>query len=82
MPGIDPELLPEKALKQMGLSREEFREVARRMEERERKSPPVGGLAPDFELAALSATGEPTGETVRLAEHLERPVALVFGSYT
>ena len=82
MPRIDPDLLPEAALRQMGLSREEFREIARRMEERDRKTPSVGGQAPDFELAALSAAGETTGERVRLADHFERPVALVFGSYT
>ena len=37
-----------------------------------------GELAPDFELPSLDGAG-----TVRLADlHAERPVALVFGSYT
>lgn len=37
-----------------------------------------GELAPDFELPALDGGG-----SVRLADlHAERPVALVFGSYT
>jgi hypothetical protein len=37
-----------------------------------------GELAPDFELPSLDGTG-----TVRLADlRAERPVALVFGSYT
>ncbi|MBW2245084.1 MAG: hypothetical protein JRH01_24150 [Deltaproteobacteria bacterium] len=41
-----------------------------------------GAPAPDFELAWLPGSG-PDGETLRLSSHFgERPVALVFGSYT
>jgi hypothetical protein len=44
----------------------------------------VGEVGPDFELPLLDpVTRAPTGETVRLASFAgERPVALVFGSYT
>jgi len=44
----------------------------------------VGDVAPDFELARLH--GPNAGERVTLGDHFrpgsERPVALVFGSYT
>jgi hypothetical protein len=41
-------------------------------------APPVGAEAPDFELAKLGSD-----ETVRLSSFEgDRPVALVFGSYT
>jgi hypothetical protein len=44
----------------------------------------VGGPAFPFDLPLLDPdAGEPTGERVRLADFTgERPVALVFGSYT
>ena len=44
----------------------------------------VGEPAPDFELPLLDdETHAPLGETVRLSRFAgERPVALVFGSYT
>ncbi len=43
----------------------------------------VGQPAPDFELPVLATAGEATGERIRLSERLvNRPVALIFGSYT
>ncbi len=44
----------------------------------------VGEQAPDFELPLLDpATHAPSGATIRLSSFAgERPVALVFGSYT
>ncbi len=43
----------------------------------------VGQKAPDFELPYLPGQGKTEGETVRLSERfVNRPVALVFGSYT
>lgn len=44
----------------------------------ESTAPQVGDLAPDFELPELSGSG-----SVRLSQFRgERPVALLFGSYT
>ena len=41
-----------------------------------------GEPAPDFDLPWLPGSG-PEGETLRLSSHFgERPVALIFGSYT
>lgn len=41
-----------------------------------------GEPAPDFDLPWLPGCG-PVGETLRLSSHFgERPVALIFGSYT
>jgi acetyl-CoA acetyltransferase len=82
MPKIDPDTLPEEALERMGVSREQFREIAARMEERDKRTPAAGAMAPDFELECLSPEGEPTGRSVRLSDHLGRPTALIFGSYT
>ena len=43
----------------------------------------VGQPAPDFELPYLPGQGAAEGETIRLSERfVNRPVALVFGSYT
>ncbi len=38
--------------------------------------------APDFALELLSEKGERTGETRRLSDAYDKPVALIFGSYT
>ena len=66
-------------LKRLGLTRERFEQMLARREEREARAPKVGDPAPDFELPLLGAR-----ETkVRLADlHRERPVAIIFGSYT
>jgi len=43
----------------------------------------VGQAAPDFELPYLPGHGGTEGETVRLSDRfINRPVALIFGSYT
>jgi hypothetical protein len=59
-------------------------EAARTVEEimgREITSVQVGDPAPDFDLPLL--IGPDLGQCVRLSEHFgERPVALIFGSYT
>lgn len=44
---------------------------------RRRIAPAVGSVAPDFELRGLRSR-----ETIRLSSLRERPVALIFGSYT
>jgi len=48
------------------------------VEEIDREAPKVGDLAPDFTLSDISGT-----ETITLSEFRgEKPVALVFGSFT
>jgi hypothetical protein len=43
----------------------------------------VGQPAPDFDLPFLPGQGRSEGETIRLSDRFaNRPVALVFGSYT
>ena len=43
----------------------------------------VGQSAPDFELPFLPGQGRDEGETLRLSDRFtNRPVALIFGSYT
>ncbi len=71
--------LSDDILTRMNLSRVDWEELRASFREREKHAPVVGDAAPDFELPYL---GE-TAKTVRLSEVLrERPVALVFGSYT
>lgn len=53
-----------------------------RTAERERRSPKAGARAPGFALELLDASGKRTGETRALVDHLDKPVALIFGSYT
>jgi hypothetical protein len=48
----------------------------------EKSSPRAGSRAPDFQLDAIDHNGNRTGEMVQLSEALDKPVALVFGSYT
>lgn len=45
-------------------------------------APNVGDAAPDFEAEALSPNGERTGKMTRLSTLLDKPVGLLFGSYT
>ncbi|MBT5241516.1 MAG: redoxin domain-containing protein [Rhodospirillaceae bacterium] len=45
-------------------------------------APKVGDPAPDFSAERLSQDGARTGETVTLSSLLDKPVGLLFGSYT
>jgi hypothetical protein len=81
-PIIEPDQIPPEMWKQMNISRERFLEIQAHMEEREKRAPAVGSLAPDFEAQRLSADGKQSGRRERLADYRGRPVALVFGSYT
>ena len=47
-----------------------------------RRAPRPGDPAPDFRLERLDGKGQRTGSYERLRDHLDKPVALVFGSYT
>ena len=49
---------------------------------REQQSPKPGLPAPDFNLERLDAKGKQTGEFVHVGVQMDKPVALVFGSYT
>lgn len=66
-------------LKRVGLTRERFEEMRERQIEREARAPKVGDRAPDFDLPVLSNRDE----SVRLSGFRgQKPVALIFGSYT
>ena len=84
-PRFDVDSVPDAAFEKMGTTREQMRERMQQMAERDAGAPPEGTPAPDFELERLSPTGQRTGRSFRLSEHLAtsgRPVALVFGSFT
>ena len=50
--------------------------------EKDRDSPGAGTEAPDFRLELIDGKGTRTGNMVSLKECLDKPVALIFGSYT
>jgi hypothetical protein len=78
----DWDSIPEALRKELNISKEEFLQVHKELGEREKRTPPAGSPAPDFELRRLDAGGQLTDETLRLSSLRGRPVALVFGSYT
>ena len=62
----------------MGLGAEERMAMMQFIAARETHAPAVGDAAPDFELPVLGVS-----ERVRLADFRgQKPVALIFGSYT
>jgi len=50
--------------------------------ERQSGVPQPGDIAPDFELELLDKDLKRAGKTVQLSALKEKPVALMFGSYT
>lgn len=64
------------------ISPEEYKRRVEEQTEREKHVPKVGEPAPDFELELLSGSGDRTGETFKLSDARERPLAIAFGSYT
>lgn len=75
-PRIEP---TDEALARLGLTRERFEEIRADHVAREARAPKIGDPAPEFELPVLGNRER----TVRLSDYRdERPVALVFGSYT
>ncbi len=65
-----------------GWTREQMRARYLDRMERDKGSPQVGDMAPDFELERLDATGQRTGEMMSLSSLRGKPVGLIFGSYT
>jgi hypothetical protein len=65
-----------------GWTREGMRARYLERMERDKSSPQVGDIAPDFELERLDATGQRTGEMMTLSGLKGKPVGLIFGSYT
>jgi len=82
IPKIEWDQMPEPMRKQLNISKEEFEQIYRQQLEREANTPPVGSVAPDFDLQVLGDGGTLSGERLRLSSMRGRPVALVFGSYT
>ena len=74
--------ISEEDLKVRGMTRGELREHMERRVLRDRNSPLVGDPAPEFELEILSPQGRRTGETLKLSSFRQKPLGLIFGSYT
>ena len=65
-----------------GLTREGMRERFLDRMERDKHSPKVGEVAPDFELELLSPAGQRTDDRLSLSSLRGKPVGLIFGSFT
>ena len=50
--------------------------------EQELNAPNPGDVAPDFELELLDHEGRRTGDQRCLSDYYDKPVALIFGSFT
>jgi hypothetical protein len=74
--------ISEAELELRGWTREGMRQRYLDRMKRDLGSPQVGEEAPDFELELLNATGKRTGELMALSSLRDRPVGLIFGSYT
>jgi len=76
------ETIGDEELQFRGWTRDGMRESWTRRLERDRQSPQVGDIAPDFTLERLSAEGKRTGEFMTLSSLRGRPAGLIFGSFT
>ncbi|MBV7333405.1 hypothetical protein KFU94_35255 [Chloroflexi bacterium TSY] len=65
-----------------GISKSEFDAFLAAKAARQANAPIVGHPAPDFEIERLDTHGKQTGQMSRLSSAFDKPVALVFGSYT
>ena len=72
----------QKPWERFGITRDEFMANNERRLKREEGVPSVGALAPEFKAERLDTRGRRTGETFTFNAKREKPVALVFGSYT
>ncbi|MEE2746612.1 MAG: hypothetical protein VX617_06995 [Pseudomonadota bacterium] len=68
--------------KAIGISRIKFEDRWKERLERDKNSPEIGSLAPDFELEIISQEGNRTGKLLRLSSLFGKPIGLIFGSYT
>lgn len=64
------------------MTRQDLRSFMEKRVLRDQRSPKVGEPAPDFELELLTAAGGRSGDTVTLSSYFDKPVAMIFGSYT
>lgn len=76
---VDLPKLTDEELQRINMTRARWEELNATRRERESRAPIVGQLAPDFELPRL---GDSPGPVKLSAFRGERPVALIFGSYT
>lgn len=65
-----------------GWTREGMRQRYLDRIDRDKLSPQVGEIAPDFELKLLDAAGKLTDERLSLSGLRGKPVGLIFGSFT
>ena len=78
----DFEKMTPEQFEKFGITKEELIKITQFAKEREKRVPPIGSMAPDFEINYLSTKGKLTEERVKLSALRGRPVALIFGSYT
>ena len=69
-------------VKAMNVTRDFLRNRNVEKERMDAVAPSEGDAAPDFEAEQLSPAGQRTGTKLRFSELLDKPVGLMFGSYT
>ena len=72
----------EDELKLRGFTRESLREFMLNRVEEDKKAPKAGDPAPELRLERLDKLGKRTGEFVTLENYRDKPLGLIFGSYT
>ena len=74
--------LSDDMVKAMNVTREFLRNRNVQKEQMDAVAPSVGDAAPDFEAERLSPDGGRTESPLRFSDLLDKPVGLLFGSYT
>ena len=77
-----PATTVQRLVERMELTPAELEERYETSARRERAAPKPGDKAPVFTLELIDESGARTGEMRSLADHIGKPVALIFGSYT
>ncbi len=69
-------------LKLRGFTRESLRAFMQDRVEEDKKAPRAGDTAPALKLERMDAQGKRTGAYVTLDDYRDKPLGLIFGSYT
>ena len=78
----NPASLTDDMVAAMNVTREFLRDRNIDKERMDETAPKVGDTAPDFEAERLTEDGERSGNSIKLSDLFDKPVGLMFGSYT
>lgn len=77
-----PDEVVNRVVKMFSMSRQDLQSRFDKGVLLEKNSPKPGMTAPDFRLELMDRKGNRTGEQVQISKQRDKPVALIFGSYT